>query len=253
MRKPLAVLKKSLKRLFVQGRLSKIEPLVFSKSFDVYQRYSKAVVFIRSVCSSSLRILEVGAGGLGVAGWLDDSQGSFITLLDVNVGRLKKVRKESSSCECMITDGCCLPFTDNSFHIGLSLATLEHIDKTRRAKFADELKRVARKHVIVYVPIAPVGNIGDEKFAKTYKRIFRTEDRPTKEHIMFEQPTLEELIEMFPGCDLRLFQNLVVWYVTMILARLRIIGYLTGLIYVALLSRFDKNPPFYGCMLIWHK
>lgn len=253
MNKPLDVLKKPLKRLFVQGRLSKIEPLIFSRSFDVHQRYSPVAELIRSASSHSLSILEVGAGGSGISGWLEYTQCSFVTLVDADANRLKGIKGESRSCECLIADGCQLPFVNNSFDIVLSLDTLEHIDKGRRIKFTDELKRVTKEKIIIHVPLAPVAIIGDKKFAKTHKRLFRVENRPTKEHIMFGQPTQKELKELFPKCELKLFQNLVIWYVTAVLARLRVIGWLTGLLYVTILSRFDKNPPFYGCMLIWHK
>jgi hypothetical protein len=173
--------------------------------------------------------------------------------LDIDVNRLKKVKKWSSRCEYLTADGCQLPFVDNSFDVVVSLATLEHIDRRRRFKFAEELKRVAKKWVILYVPIAPVAIIGDEKFAKTYRRIFRKENRPTKEHMCLKQPSLKELRVLFPDCKLELFQNLVVWYVTMILARFQIIGWLSGLLYIMLLSRLDRKPPFYGCMVFWNK
>ncbi|MEM3407743.1 MAG: class I SAM-dependent methyltransferase [Nitrososphaerota archaeon] len=248
----LIAFKKTLKRLLLEGRLYKIEPLIFSKSFDVWQRYSEAIKIIRSMSDSFLSILEVGAGGSGITGWLDNSKSLFVTLVDLNFNRLKRDER-LKNCEYVIADGCQLPFVDYSFHMVISLATLEHIHRKNRIKFADNLKRVAKKKVIIYAPIAPVAKIGDERFFKTHKRLFRTENRQTMEHMMFGQPTLRELKEMFPGCSFKLFQNLIVWYITMILARLRIIGWLTGLLYVTILHKVDKKPPFYGCILSWDK
>ncbi len=46
-----------------------------------------------------------------------------------------------------------LPFSDNSFDTVLCSEVLEHLDDTTRA--VDELKRVARRHVLITVPREP--------------------------------------------------------------------------------------------------
>jgi hypothetical protein len=62
---------------------------------------------------------------------------------------LNKVKKESNGYEYLIADGCQLPFVNNS------LATLEHINQRKSLKFSEELKRTAKKWMIIYTPVAP--------------------------------------------------------------------------------------------------
>ena len=42
-----------------------------------------------------------------------------------------------------------LTFKDNSFDTVVSVATLEHIQKNKRSKFLEELKRVSKKKILI--------------------------------------------------------------------------------------------------------
>lgn len=244
--------KKKVRELIRTRRLGRLEPIILSRSFDVWQRYSIITTSVQPTLTShegGISVVEIGVGGTGLYNWLPFSDGDFV---GVDVDK-KRLLMSDLKFQRILASGNALPFKPCSVKIVVASAMLEHISRIDRKKVAEEFKRIARQAVVVYAPVGFSGKHFDAKFAKTFKRLFKKDDPPTKEHLQFGEPTLNELAELFPNCSLKLFQNGVIWYVLMVLARLRVIGWITGILYVTILSRFDKNPPFYGCMLTWYK
>ena len=96
--------------------------------------------------------LDVG-GGLGFVGEFLSVYQHFTAVQIVNLRpqpiddeRLKHVR-------CDLADGCALPFADRSFDWVFSNAVIEHVwGRERQKKFAQEIRRVARKGYFVATP-----------------------------------------------------------------------------------------------------
>ncbi len=98
-------------------------------------------------------VLDVGSGSGSLAIRLA-RQGFAVTGLDVSVEALRRARARSEQEDVRVEwrEGFAehLPFPDGSFDYVLCCHTLEHVKDLERA--AAELKRVARKKVIVLVP-----------------------------------------------------------------------------------------------------
>src|SRR3989344_8666272 len=143
---------------------------IYLSSADKLQRYLPFIPHLEG------EILDVG-GGIGN---LYDLSGKKITVFDINENELKISRKKG--LEAIQGDGINLPFKDNSFDTVVSVATLEHIQKNKRSKFLEELKRVSKKKILIYTPYGKKGEEYDKKLYNFRKKIGR-EDKWTLEHI----------------------------------------------------------------------
>ena len=123
------------------------EAVFWSKDITAFLRYSKILKELRSHQQSTKKtesILEVGAGGEGIARFLKysgDHKKYKIFLADNNPLSLDKIKLG----QAVLVKGVDLPFEDNKFDTVISVDTLEHINKVDRANFIDELKRVTKK------------------------------------------------------------------------------------------------------------
>jgi SAM-dependent methyltransferase len=101
----------------------------------------------------------------------------------------------------MVADGHSLPNPDGSVDAVCCLDVLEHLPRANREQFTCECRRVARKVVVVVVPL------WSEQHAEHEHRLFcdgeQDEDsrRFLEEHVRFGLPTLDELLALFPGAD----------------------------------------------------
>ena len=110
-------------------------------TFDQLQRYRLAAELIEEVRENTpLSILDAGSREGFLGGFLPDDRIIGIDRSDFSGDRFVK------------GDVLCLPFSDSSFDIVLTLDVLEHIPEMDRLKFLGELKRVSRKAVIVGAP-----------------------------------------------------------------------------------------------------
>ena len=105
------------------------ETLFWSKDIALYLRYSKVLNELKNIISNAnkkISILEVGAGGEGIARFLKysgDYEKCDIQLADTNVNALRNIKLGNP----VEIEGDDLPFEDSAFDVVISINTLEHI------------------------------------------------------------------------------------------------------------------------------
>ena len=105
----------------------------------------------------------------------------------------------------VLADGRALPFADNSFSLVTSIDVLEHIPPQDREKFVSELKRVAKKRVILSFPLGTKVHIRAEKELKDFLEKKGEEVGYLEEHIANGLPTLKELEEILKNHPFQVF------------------------------------------------
>lgn len=215
------------------------EAILYARSIDFFTRYQSVLDFFST---SDKRVLEVGAGKLGVGTFVN-----FRELICLDVSR-EVIR--TASGERIIASADKLPFQTNSIDIVLSVDCIEHLPKQVRDSFISEAKRVGYT-VIVHTPVRELCLETDLKFARTHKRLFRQLDKVHYQHIQYKQPSLSELRKYFPDIFGFYNQNRNVNYILFVLQRIPLLGWLTGFYYLLFLKRLHKEPPYYGVTIRW--
>ncbi|MBU0573217.1 MAG: class I SAM-dependent methyltransferase [Candidatus Margulisbacteria bacterium] len=143
--------------------------------YDTFFRHKRVAGLCGDVRGK--KMLDVGGGGYLSRFFA----GASITTLNLDHGDV-------------IGDGRDLPFDDNSFDLVVSLDVLEHVAKPDRAKFVDELFRVAKDKVVI---CAALGTPKHEEYArqmlKTYRMLGKQDNKHLEEHIDLGMPTLEDV------------------------------------------------------------
>ncbi len=125
------------------------EAIVPMRSTDM-TRKSEAFVLDNLIGES---VMEVGCGN-GDISVMCAKKGYKVTATDLAQGNLEEVKKKFDVEKLGITLGVAnvenIPYKDNEFDTLLCLHTLEHVKNLNKAVI--ELKRVAKKRIIVVVP-----------------------------------------------------------------------------------------------------
>lgn len=217
---------------------------------DVIQRYDAVIEQIKACNKSTISVLDVGGGGGQIADFIDLKRYD-LTVLDISMQDVRYTCNRGLQSIC--GDGTKLPFKDDSFDVVTSVASLEHIPKQLRNSYLNELKRVCKQKVVIYVPVDEIGEKYDKRLYQI-KEWFGFEDNWTKEHIENGLPKTDELKKIFPNGDFNGIQNAKVWLTVMVMEALPIVNLiLPGIIYIVFLKWFDKRPPFYGLIISWVK
>jgi SAM-dependent methyltransferase len=156
--------------------------------FDQYQRYRLSAELVAALKheagtpDASWRILDVGGyfptrnGVLPLPAWMPDDE----TLV------VDTVPFEGASYQQ--ASGMGLPFADRSWDIVISCDTLEHIPPAERGAFLAELRRVARRAVILAAPHATPGVRPAELALDEYLRSFEYHHQMLVEHLQYGIP-----------------------------------------------------------------
>lgn len=130
--------------------------------FDQHQRYrvvAEALERLRGDSGARLRILDVGGAEGTVLNFLDRDE---VTILD-------QVAVEGVP-GFVRGDATALPFEDGSFDYATSVDTFEHIASEARERYLSELRRVARKGVLLAAPFEGGGVREAEELANEFFR-----------------------------------------------------------------------------------
>jgi ubiquinone/menaquinone biosynthesis C-methylase UbiE len=252
-----------LRKIFYKWTEDKVgvkEAIFWSKDLDLFLRYSRVLKELRKLTTGQekqINILEVGAGGEGIARFLKysgDLKKFDIWLADRNPESLSKIKLAKT----FVLSGDRLPFENEKFDAVISIDTLEHIPEDKRGKFLEELKRVSKKVVILHFVIHDpkrqfLGRDGDLRFNEWHLKYFKKELCWTSEHLALVLPTCLEIEEVFDNPVIRGTQNIDVWFNYMTMQTKPLAGFLTGFYYMFKWKDKEGQPPFHGCFVKWTK
>lgn len=246
---------KTVKIIFsgIMGMFLDEESIFFLRSPDKYIRYNEIIRLINEYAkkNKSIAVLDVGGGDESLCDFLSRNNVK-ITILDISEKELGPARQKGY--DTVLADASKkIPFKDNSFDIVTSVASLEHVPPERRDKYCDELKRVARSRVLLYVQSGKAAEKYDRKLYR-FSKSLGIPDPWTEEHIRYGLPSGEDLKKYFPRAEIRFIQNARVWYATILLTKIPFANLvLPGLIYSIFLKSFDKCKPHIGAIVDWNK
>ena len=156
--------------------------------FDQYQRYrltAELVVALKQAAGTPnepWRILDVGGyfptknGVLPLPTWMPDDD---VLVVDTVPFEGSHYRQAS---------GTALPFADGSWDIVISCDTLEHVPPAGRGAFLAELRRVARRAVVLAAPHDTAGVRPAELALDEYLRSFDYHHQMLDEHLQYGVP-----------------------------------------------------------------
>lgn len=157
--------------------------------FDQYQRYrivADAVEILRGE-DGALRILDVGGGEGAILRFLS---GDDVTVLDLS--DLPEVPGLVKG------DATALPFDDESFDYVTSVDVYEHIEPAARERYLSELRRTARRGVLLAAPFDSEMVRAAERVANEVHRSLHLADNVwLGEHAANGLPRLEEARKFF--------------------------------------------------------
>jgi len=97
--------------------------------------------------------LEIGAGTAQTLARVQRRTGANCTGIEITPSAYELGKRYATNCEMVLGDGMRMPFADRSFDVVYSLGLLEHFSPAEQAAFLREQGRVARKAVVVEVPV----------------------------------------------------------------------------------------------------
>ena len=221
-----------------------------SRGIDRWSRYVHIVNELRITNGKGLSVLEVGSGGKGISGFLSSLEWDYFAL-DIQKDALRDLKKSHK----VVGDGCRLPFKDKAFDIVISVDTAEHIPKTIRHNFYEELKRVHKKKIVVTCPMQSndglfQGKRYDLTFQYFYQKEKGIEESNTAQHIASDHPTLNELKKEFPSSKICGYKNCDIWLKYMLFSLKPLIGLFCGLLYYLFWKKNDGKPPYWGAIIV---
>ncbi|GIV97993.1 MAG: hypothetical protein KatS3mg057_2650 [Herpetosiphonaceae bacterium] len=158
--------------------------------FDQYQRYrltAELVVALKKAAGAAeerWRILDVGGYFRNMRG--EDRLPLTEFLLADEVQVVDMVDFEHP--QYLKASGTDLPFEDRSFDVVASCDTLEHIPRDSRSRFLHEIRRVARRAVVLAAPHATQGVSRAERALDEYLRSFGIVHQMLDEHLRYGIP-----------------------------------------------------------------
>jgi len=140
---------------------------IYGNYYDKYGSKNPAARFLTNNFIKNIKIilkpldynslLDIGCGEGYITNELAALKKCRITGIDLGEEPLKKARNQYKNIEFIKCSACELPFKDSSFDLISALEILEHLDNPEKA--LKEIKRVAKKWVIISVPNEPLWRI----------------------------------------------------------------------------------------------
>ncbi len=164
-------------------------------SINMRLRYAPAVARLKKLrrLNKKIKILEVGSGSKGIT--------RFFKYPVVGVDIEFQEHKNKYLKEIVSSATKKFPFKDNEFDAVISVDSIEHIPRNKRAKALKEMLRVSKKYIVITCPC---------EITKWDKRVIEKwpKNSPTylnvKEHIDCGIPTGTEIEEAFKDCKIEM-------------------------------------------------
>jgi SAM-dependent methyltransferase len=202
------------------------------------------------------RLIEVASGGSGGMAWALGRQDSGICLVDRSADLLRDARGRGALRVC--ADACALPFRDNAFDAAVSLDTVEHLPRTARPIFIEELKRVVKHGIVITCPLESADGLfqaekPDLRLSAAIAKRNAVQPGWLQEHLQQGHPTREELLELLPGAQVTGSDNCEAWLRFALLQQRAFLWLFSGLFYLLSLRKRDAEPPYRQALLVWEK
>ena len=196
-------------------------------------------------------ILDVGGGSGKIAEFISPVTHNLIVL----DRRPDAIRGLPPGVRGVVADMLHLPIRDKSVDVGVSADAVEHVPTELRVPALLEMRRVARRRVVVHCPIQQESDgffaaDYDLRFNASHRRLFGTDEPNIREHIDSGWPTLDQLKKGLPTALTRGTQNARVWYWCLLFGRIPFVGLLVGPIYRIFLLALNDRPPYYTGIIV---
>jgi len=219
------------------GRILRYGPVrMVLSSLDSKQRYKHVRTSLKGTF-----VLDVGAGGQSMLSIFPN--GRRILSLDLKVARGVDVAASAAN----------LPFQSRCFDTVISVDTLEHVDESLRSLVICELKRVAKRRVVIHCPLEDGstyrGRYYDLLFFKWQCAAKGEVDGATREHVANAPISARFLSD--EGFLTTGTMNCMVWFSCMKLQALSpLMGLFVATVYFALSSK-RNSAPFWGGLSVY--
>jgi hypothetical protein len=230
---------------------------LLSPARDYWFRYAEVIAALEGLApAGKARLIEVASGGSGGMAWALGRRDFGICLVDCSADLLRDSRGRGTLRVC--ADGCRLPFPDNAFEAAVSLDTVEHLPRTARPIFIEELKRVAKCGVVISCPMESAEGLFQARRCDLHLSTAiakRNGVQPDwlQEHLQQKHPSRDELLEVLPGAEVTGSDNCEVWLRYAQLGQRILMWPFAGLFYQIFLRKQDTKPPYRQALLVWHK
>src|SRR5215210_5147642 len=161
--------------------------------FDQHQRYRIVADVIERLRGNSgpLQILDVGGGEGIILNFLSEDRVTILEQSDVE-----------GVPDFVKGDATALPFEDEAFDFVVSVDVYEHIRAEVRDRYLSELRRTARRGVLLAAPFDSDAVRAAELLANEFHRAMHLEDNVwLREHAENGLPSLEDAKRFFEGHD----------------------------------------------------
>jgi SAM-dependent methyltransferase len=220
-------------------------------------RYAEVISALERLAPpAESRLIEVASGGRGGIAWALGRQDSGICLVDRSADLLRDARGRGALRVC--ADGTCLPFQDNAFDAAVSLDTVEHLPRTARPIFIEELKRVVKHGIVITCPLVSADGLfearkPDMHLSAAIAKRDGVQPGWLEEHLQQGHPTREELLEVLPGAQVTGSDNCEAWLRFALLQQRLFMWLFSGVFYLLFLRRQDTETPYRQALLVWQK
>ena len=148
-------------------------------------RYTPIVNQIKRLKLEDSKILEVGSGSLGITPYFKKQiDGVDINFTGPKSPYINELKGEATK----------LPFRKNSYDVVISVDTLEHLKSDDRPKAISEIMRVAKRLVVIVVPVGEISQNQDKELYEYWKKIFKVDNQFLNEHVKNGLPEVEEIL-----------------------------------------------------------
>lgn len=148
-------------------------------------RYLPVVTELKKAKLENAKILEVGSGALGITPYFKKK----IDGLDLDFSGQKSdlVNKIKGSI-------LNYPLRKNSYDVVICVDVLEHLKKSDRQEAINTLLKVARKMIVIVVPVGQLSEQQDKQLDDYFRQIFGYHDQFLREHVQNGLPQPEEIL-----------------------------------------------------------
>lgn len=231
--------------------------LIWPTGVDAWERYGAVARHLSSLKSylTNGRLLEVGAGGGGIADvfpGIDEKLDTELVVTDIIRGKLRKTGNS------FVSDASQLPFRSSSFDGVICVDVLEHLHFEVRGRAIEELKRVSKRVLVIHVPCDSEdgeyrASVDDNWLKITLRRILEIEDPNIEEHIESGPVMIEDLLMQLPGSSVSATQKSEIWRKHNMLSKLPYARFLSGLVYYLLWRGRENGGTNHSAVIVWRK